>query len=88
MSYLTEQRFGKGAATNTNKMQLSAARALLLALHWVASVSASAPSSCAKYGEFEGSEDSTLWKAGLAFQSSGLEIAPGKRLPVGHQGGE
>jgi hypothetical protein len=70
-------------------MQLSAARALLLALHWVASVSASAPSSCAKYGEFEGSEDSTLWKAGLAFQSSGLERMPSDgRLPVGHQGGK
>jgi len=50
--------------------------------------SASSSSSCTKYGEFEGSEDSTLWKGGLAFQSSGLERAPFSRLPVGHQGGK
>ncbi len=28
---------------------------------------------CKTYGEFQGSEDSTLWRAGIAFQSSGLE---------------
>ena len=69
-------------------MLRSAALLLLAAAFHRAPASSSASPSCEKFGEFEGSEDSTLWKAGLAFQSSGLEIAPGKRLPVGHQGGK
>ena len=48
-------------------------------------MSAPSSSSCASYGEFEGSEDATLWKAGLVLQSSGLERAPGGRLPVSTQ---
>lgn len=52
----------------------------------LASASASALS-CTKHGEFEGSEDVTLWKAGLAFVSSGLERST-PRLPIGKQGGK
>lgn len=51
-------------------------------------VAAMARSSCISYGNFEGSEDATLWKAGLVLQSSGLERSPGGRLPVSTQGGK
>jgi len=53
-----------------------------------ASAPARSVSSCASYGEFEGSEDATLWKRGLVLQSSGLERSPGGRLPASTQGGK
>ena len=68
---------------NLNPRMLRYAAAL--AVYSVAAVS----SSCTKYGTFEGSEDATLWKAGLAFLSSGLERSDAvSRLPIGHQGGK
>jgi hypothetical protein len=42
---------------------------------------------CSTFGNFDGSEDATLWRAGLAFQSSGLE-RPFPRYPKSTQSGE
>ena len=57
-------------------------------LHAATAAAPHTASACASYGEFEGSEDATLWRAGLAFQSSGLERPPQGHYPASTQGGK